>query len=645
MPEQHANALEQAAQLRGLDSYFERQFKVNLDTLDLEARTVEVAVSSEYEVRRWYGVEILDHTPGAIRMQRMQHGAAVLDNHHHLRQVGVVLDFRLDQDKRTRAVLKFSRRQEAEDMLQDIADGIRTHVSVGYLVHKRVLEREQDGVEFFRVTDWEPFEVSMVSVPADPSVGVGRSLNPKGEKQMSEQATTGGQAASTGGAAADTRTQAAPAQAPVVEVDHVALRREEAGRQREIRAIGERVNMDARDIEAAIDRGDSVDSFRALAWDRMPAPEPAGSGARDDDGLATERAGVGSLGITERDLQDYSIMRAINAMASKNWKKAGKEREINVAIADAVGKEARGLYLPHAVLAMRASEDYLALRAGLDKSAGKGAELVATDLLDMEFIKVLRARAKLGLLGARMLPGLVGDADIPKQTAGANFYWLSGANDDDVTDSDFDLTTVPLTPKTVAGALPVSRRMRKQSSLGVEQLMSNDLLNGIAVALDYQAINGDGTGNLPTGILNQSGVNSTVIPVGGIDWASIVEMETKVASANADENTRAYLTSPTERGTAKTTLKVSGDAGAGFLWRDDGTVNGYRAEVSTNVPAAQSPWIYGDWSQLVFGFWGVTDLTIDEAAKAASGGLVVRAFQDVDVANRQAAAFTIGKKA
>jgi HK97 family phage major capsid protein len=254
--------------------------------------------------------------------------------------------------------------------------------------------------------------------------------------------------------------------------------------------------------------------------------------------------------------------------------------------------------------------------------------------MEEEFVDILRNKALVGKLGAQMLTGLVGDADIPKKTAGANFYWLG--EDEDVDTSDFDLTTLPLTPKTIAGAVPVTRRMRKQSSLGVERFITKDLVDGIGVAIDYAAIAADGTLNTPIGLLNMTGVNAVARPAGGMDWATMVAMETAVASQNADVSSMAYLTSATERGAMKVAEKSAGTAK--FIW-EDGEVNGYRAEVSNNVVAAT--WLHGDFSQLIFGFWGVMDLQVDQAAKAASDGLVIRVFQDVDFQNRNPQAFSI----
>jgi hypothetical protein len=89
-------------------------------------------------------------------------------------------------------------------------------------------------------------------------------------------------------------------------------------------------------------------------------------------------------------------------------------------------------------------------------------------------------------------------------------------------------------------------------------------------------------------------------------------------------------------GHCKTTSK---DPGSGIMLAGDGKINGYRAYSSTNVPADGI--IFADWSSLLIGFWGVLDINVDTATKAKSGGYVLRAFQDVDIAVRHAASFCI----
>jgi HK97 family phage prohead protease len=146
--------------------------------VDADARTVELAFSSEAEISRSYGIEILSHTPSACDLTRLNDGGAVLTNHEWGRQVGVIEKAWIGSDYIGRARVRFSRTSDGQDVFQDIIDGVRRHVSVGYKVDEIKYISERDGIDVYLVTRWTPHEISIVSVPADTSVGVGRSAAP-----------------------------------------------------------------------------------------------------------------------------------------------------------------------------------------------------------------------------------------------------------------------------------------------------------------------------------------------------------------------------------------------------------------------------------------------------------------------------------
>lgn len=168
----------------------ERTFTVDRAGIDKEARTVPLSFASENPVERWFGREILDITKDACDLERLRNGGAILVNHDWDDQVGVVLEASIDPGtKKARCVAKFSRSTRGDEIFQDITDGIRSLVSVGYIVRKMVLQSVEDGVETHRVTEWQPFEVSVVAVPADTSVGVGRA-QPKDDNRGKPAATS-----------------------------------------------------------------------------------------------------------------------------------------------------------------------------------------------------------------------------------------------------------------------------------------------------------------------------------------------------------------------------------------------------------------------------------------------------------------------
>jgi len=164
-------------------------------------RRVTLAFSSEAPVDRVFGVEVLDHGDGAINNSFIGSGRApLLVDHDMTDQVGVVEQISLGADRVARAVVRFGRSARAEEIYQDVQDGIRANVSVGYVIDEMVLDGERDGREVYRATRWTPLEISIVSIPADASVGVGRALDaqtittiipPKESQKMDSQIPAG----------------------------------------------------------------------------------------------------------------------------------------------------------------------------------------------------------------------------------------------------------------------------------------------------------------------------------------------------------------------------------------------------------------------------------------------------------------------
>lgn len=156
-------------------------------TYNTDARTVEVVFATDTPVRRYdwlndrYFDEVLSFDKGAIRTERLESGAPVLDDHSAWGGVrstlGVVDSFSFEGNS-GKATLRFSNREEVEGVIQDIKDGILRNVSVGYKVHKYDKEPTNDGgTPIYRAVDWEPYEISIVSIPADPKSGVRSAEN------------------------------------------------------------------------------------------------------------------------------------------------------------------------------------------------------------------------------------------------------------------------------------------------------------------------------------------------------------------------------------------------------------------------------------------------------------------------------------
>lgn len=598
--------------------------------IDLSSRTVELAFSSETPVERWFGDEILDHSAGAIRLDRLEGGAALLVNHDWDDQVGVVESVEIGADRRGRAKVRFGRSARADEILQDVSDGIRRHVSFGYIIHKIEVETRKGAPDLVRVTDWEPYEISLVSVPADPTVGVGRSR----EIAPEETPTPTGQIAETRAAPATPQT-GSPAMnenenteaAGTITVDGTAAER---ARVNAILALGRQFDA-ATLAETAVRDGQPVDAFRSALLEAMNTQR----GGR----ALTEGAAAGSqIGLTDRETRQYSFLRLFRALANPAdqtlQRAAAFEFECAAAAAERSQRSPKGILVPADVLVRAINTSTSGAAAG-----DTGGYLVATDLMSQSFVEMLRNRTTLMGLSTAM-GGLVGNIDIPTQAGGSSGYWLG--EDDEATLSAMEFDQFSLSPKTVAGMTELTRRMLMQSSLDVEALARRDLATALAQAIDYAGYYGSGTSNQPLGISNVSGINSVTFAAANPTYAEIVQMETEIAADNADAGAMAYVANARMRGHLKTTQKFSGTDGSP-VWEPGNTVNGYRTEITNQI--ATGDVIFGNFADHLIGMWGGLDVIVDTSTHSARGRVRIVMMQDVDMAVRRKQSFCVGRDA
>ena len=503
-----------------------RALVVERAAIDEAARTATLAFASETPYERWWGVEVLDCTPASMRTGRLRSGANLLCDHDTRDVIGVVESVEIGTDKVVRAVVRFGKSVRAEEVWQDVRDGIRRNVSVGYMIHEAILESTKDGVETYRVTDWEPYEISLVSVPADASVGVGRSAVPeqRGAKVKVEveievgddnedpktdpedQAATGTSLMPEADAErTQTQTITPTIKGPKMTAPVEVVERNHAA---EITKIAASIPGGAELAMKSIQAGHTVEQFQAEAL----------------RSISTKPVPTADIGMSEKEVKQFSMLRAINALANPTdaaaQRAAAFERECSDAQAKVMGKSARGLFIPNEVQK----------RDLLVGTATAGGNTVATDLLSGSFIDILRNAMVINGLGARMMTGLVGQVAIPKQTGSATAYWV--AENTAPTESQQTFGQVTMTPKTVGGYTDISRRLLLQSSIAVESLVQTDLATVLGLAIQQAAINGSGASNQPSGLLT---LLATPAVVGGTNgaaptWANIVALETAIAS-------------------------------------------------------------------------------------------------------------------
>lgn len=347
----------------------ERALLVERQAIDETARTATLAFASETPYERYWGIEILECTATSMRQGRLRSGANLLCDHDGRDVVGVVESVEIGADRVARAVVRFGKSARAEEVWQDVKDGIRRNVSVGYLIHKAQLVETKEGVETYRVTDWEPFEVSLVSVPADATVGVGRSLEaPAGADAQREQPAARTEPETKPPlkekTMSEVTTPAAPAAVPAAKIEVVEQRNHAA----EIAKIAASIPGGAELAMRSLQAGHTVEQFQAEA---MRA-------------LASKPVPTADIGMSAKEVQRFSVVRAIHALANPQDQAAQKaaafEMEASQAVGVKMGKAARGFFLPSDVQK----------RDLVVGTPTAGGNLVATELLSGSFIDLLR---------------------------------------------------------------------------------------------------------------------------------------------------------------------------------------------------------------------------------------------------------------
>lgn len=589
----------------------------------IDERTFEFPFSSEYPVSRYFGTEVLSHDTKAPNFMRLNDGAPFLFNHNPDKVLGVVERAYLDEDKkRAYAKIRFSRSDFAKQYLDDVKDGILRGISFGYSIDE--VEQREEGV---LATSWTPHELSLVSIPADPTIGIGRSLlteepampessQPEdttitNEAPVSEQETR---------SAVTTASKPAPVmeeQTPNLEVIRSEARKAEKDRVAAINALGAQHRM-ADLAQELIDGDNSIDEARAAILEKL--------GTRQvEQPIRSADASSNDLGLSQKEVKRFSFIRALNYLASPGDAQARQAAEFEIEVgresAKKYDRSSNGIVVPNEVLRRD-------LTVG---TATAGGNLVDDVLLSGSFIELLRNRLALAQAGMTTLSGINGNISIPKQDGSASAYWVGEGSSP--TESQQSIAQVNLSPKTCGAFTDFSRKLLLQSDISVEQMVRDDLAKVLALELDRVGLNGSGSSNQPLGIINTTGIGTQSLTSFGT-FAEYIGMETDVAVANADAGSLRYIINASARGALKSTEKASNTAQ--FVYEND-EINGYPVTVSNQL--ANNDALFGDFSQLIMAMWSGLDLTVDPYAGATAGTVRIIALQDVDFAVKQPGAF------
>ena len=572
------------------------------DHINEDSRTVEIAISSEEPVSRYFGNEILDHTEKSIDLEFLASGRApLLLDHDPEKQIGVIESVNLDSSaRRLRATVRFGKGVLAREAFTDVVDGIKANISVGYRINelKMVSKGGKDDEATYRAVSWRPVEASLVSIPADVTVGVGRSSEPS-PKPIIETSFK-----------EDIMSEI---DIEAVKADAMKSAQRNAAQIVELGARHNKSDM----ARKAIADGTTIEEFRGELLESVGSTR--GLEAKD-------------IGMKKEEVKRFSLVRAIHALANPTDRRAQEaaafEFECSRAAAESYGRTAQGIMLPAEVMRNWKKRDL---------NSSDESELFTDDFRASDFIDVLRNSSSVMQAGARVLGGLSGDVKIPKKTAAATAAWIAtegGA----ATESEMTVGQVSLTPKTLGAFTDVTRQLLIQSSMDVENLIRDDLAQALALAIDLAGLEGSGSSGQPTGILNTTGVNTvTAFAAANPTFAETVSLESAIANDNALMGNLAYILPSAMNGALKTTEKASGTA---QFVAGGGDINGYKAIVSNQGTAGNM--YFGNFNDLLIGLFGGLDLTVDPYTHSTSGTIRIVALQSVDVAVRHAQSFAFG---
>lgn len=576
-----------------------------------DQRTVEAILSSSSPVGRRTYDQVLRHSEDSVDLHRLVDGGLpLLFSHDPGQIIGRAENIRV-YDGALRSRLRFSKSAKGEEVWQDVVDGIATGISIGFNISEYVFDESGDTQT---VTRWTPLEASVVAMPADINARIERSL----ELGLFTQR---------------------PAEIRSMDLQHKLVARytgmlekqpgiAEAKHMRENLSEVQTRMMTVKTDEDAEKCLDLIRDISITFWAGDDNDEQEIRGIRTADPYSNQSIITSRGNAMETQ---FSLCRAIAMQFDPAAARTGgPELEIMQDAARRSGKRANGNYtLPEAAIFTRAVT-----------KGTTGGNLIGVDHLGYEFIPALRERLITGRMGATLLTGLTGDLQIPKQLTDSAAGWIAGDGSDAVGASDPTYDKITMAPTTVGVKSTISRKMILQGDPASEMLLRNSLAFAVAKAIDSAALIGDGTSNVPVGILETADIGTDTYANGGApSFGDIVDLEGALMVDDADMGNLGYVTTAALASTLKQTEIVS--TTGQMIWttrgEGEGIMNGYRSLVSNIVPAGYV--LFGNWSDLIIGMWSGYDFTVDPYTRASYGDIVINLLLDCDVAVRHGESF------
>ena len=599
----------------------ERLFTVRADTLEEnDRRTVDIIAATEYEARQWFGREVIQIDTDSVDLSRLQAMTAPLMLDHSrdgLKQIGVVESARI-VNRQLIATVRFSRNPLGDQMYKDVIDGIRCQFGSGYRIFKWEVDETDPSDPLYTIPSWQPYELSLVTVNADPNSLVKRGYFtpdenestrlPAGEPtQRGKEMEKENEGTQQNGEGTPEPTEAQRSGAEVVNVASF-----------EIYERGKAENEQALALQIIGERGTLEDFEKALREKREAMQAEATRANSQDEIEAAER--------NRYNISDL-IFQQLNPGADRG-KDALQEAQDLTADAERSGyvRQGGGYLIPHSRL-----DGIDEAQRDLTTAANSGGTLVGTDVRGDLFIDALRNRMVMGDL-VMMVTDLRGNASLPKETTAATAAWL-GENEV-ATESNPVIGQVPLVPRFVRGFTEVSRTLIAQGSVDVEMVVRNSLMKGVALVVDKAILTGTGQGNQPGGVDSISGLNTVEYGAVADDLPTalakatienLTAVENHLDENNVMEMDRAWVVAPNIRQHFRTVPIATGGIPAWYM----GRLLDEMAYVTNQAPSGTA--YFGAWKDIYCGMWGGIEILVNPFSGDTAGRIRITAWQMADI--------------
>ncbi|EMH3049096.1 phage major capsid protein [Escherichia coli] len=600
--------------------------------------------------------EILVHTPEAVDLSRLNNNAPLLFNHNFDNHIGVVCNARIDADNVGRALVKFSKHGTlANDIRNKVIEGTMEKISVGYDIKEYHIDYAKGQLI---VTKWAPYELSFVTVPADDSVGLNRSLNTITVNLEAKRDMTKEQIEQV----KDEEKEVAQVEETPVEENKESEVEETQERQVEENEENENLEdgKDAEHPESVDDASSTVREAEEIKEEREAAPveeekiEEVAERSEEDELEIREIAR--ELNIDDEELKRALAIKemtpeAFRTKALNNITNAQRNNEqikdskmektfdLNNVIRSLVDGEALGAHEAEfsAMAATATMQRGRAARGGSvfvpaaalrAASAGntKATLEAVTDekLLTDSYIEMLMPESVLGRLGVTVLSGLNSPVAVPKMTAscvdGFGFVDENGA----APESKAEFANVKMAPKTFAGGNPISRQSLKTVP-GIATLITDHINKAVRIKLEQLILSDKDNERGPKGLVKQLVDANRVAKKAAFSYKDFLKEIAALTDAGVPAQAIKFAMSGATAAELESTLKDNGVSGYII---ENGKLAGYDVITSGVIPADHI--VLGDFSGIMIGEWGGLELDMDDTTYRSVGAIVPRIWVDLD---------------